>query len=90
MFRITNLNKWKIAFITLLIVCVSFLAGCIASAKLDIPNLGILQPISWQAIDDPMYGGGYINQFIFTDTERNNDYIVIHSHYGTSITPRLK
>lgn len=85
------MNKWKIAFISLLGACIFFVAGCLATnAKLNVPNLGILKPISWQSIEDPMYGGGYIHQFVFEDEERGNEYIVIQSHYGIAITPRNK
>lgn len=85
------MNKWKMAFILLLTAVIFYIAGCSAtSAKLDIPNLGILQPISWQSIDDPMYGNGNIHQFVFEDKEKGYEYILFQSHYGLTVTKREK
>jgi hypothetical protein len=84
------MNKWKIAFIALLTIFTSFVIGCAVSAKLSIPNLGILQPISWQSFDDPTNGGSSIHEFIISDKERNKEYIVIYGYRGLAITERLK
>jgi len=84
-------NKWKLAFILLLTGVVFYIAGCAAtSAKLDIPNLGVFETKSWESFEDPMYGGGNIHQFLIKDTETDQEYIVIESHYGLTMYLREK